>query len=567
MVIADKFATCSPSISNSYNSCGTITRSSLKSLTPAQLITAFQDGSGNYRDMVSTLKNAFELKLCGIKTNGIYDWLMSSASSKGGMLNKKNISSTESYIEPYILARQKSIINDAYWTIETGFATGAYTVGVTGSLADLTGGTRVIRVYSRNGIDSANEWFVNSHKVHIFGRATDGTAQRGQWKIVRSIVDVASGHIDVLLASENAGSSTAFETAPTSGFLIIGTNDVSDWESWCNNRPALNPNRLIPFFFQTSRQALCVDSHYKEYLNRVMEVNPLFEVFGDVPLAERNRQIGERAQNEWVNSFFWGKPLANQTISTYTSLGQITSVAGTLMGYRANAVGVYEQLKNCGRVVDRQKQKLYIKDLLNDIYLLVRARETSGIPNKSVDIYTDTETADLFKQGMLAYFNNKSGGLMRYVAPITDGNIGGDFQGMGFWATSYKVDFPAGVMINIITHSFFDDMLSAAKTEDSATDTSDGSTGRFLWILDLGKGGSIYPGIIGSSRVSTTVDEIDLLRKVNTSYSCVISNPTRDLTLSSTTWTVIVECPASNLIYENFTSDVPNGVTTAALDV
>src|SRR4051812_43162055 len=117
MTIADKYAVCSPSISNSYNSCGTITRTSLKSLTPAQLITTFQDGSGNYRDMASTLKNAFELKLCGIKTNGLYDYLMSSAQGKGNLVNKKNISSTESYIEPYILAKQKSVINDDYWAI------------------------------------------------------------------------------------------------------------------------------------------------------------------------------------------------------------------------------------------------------------------------------------------------------------------------------------------------------------------------------------------------------------------------------------------------------------------
>lgn len=564
MAIADKYQICTPSVSNSYNSCGTITRSSLKSLTPAQLLTVFQDGSGNYRDMVSTLKNAFELKLCGIKTNGLYDWLMSSAKSMGNMVNKKNISSTESYIEPYVLAKQKSVINDDYWTISAGFATGSYTPGTTGSLPSVAGGTRVIRVYSRNGIDVANEWFVNGHKVHIFSKDNSGNAQRGQWRIVSSIVDVVGSggtKIDVLLANENAGSAVAFDATPVLGYLVMGTNDISDYESWCNNRPALNPNKLIPFFFQTSRQALCVDSNYKEYLDRVMEVNPLFEIFGDVPLAERNRQIGERAQREWLNSFFWGKPLANQTMATYTSLQAINSVAGTLMGYRANSVGVYEQLQACGRVVDKQASQLSIRSFLKDIYLVVRARETSGIPNKSVDVYTDTETASLFKVGMIAYYNAQAGGLLRYNAPIEDGNIEGSLQEMGFWATSYKVDYPAGVTLNIITHPFFDDNLSAAKLEDTASGTALGSTGRFLWVLDLGKGGSIYPGIIGSSRVSTTVDDIELLRKVNTAYSCVISNPTRDLTLNSTTWTAIVECPAANLIYENFSSDVPNGVS------
>lgn len=556
MAIADKYTVCSPSVSNSYNSCGTITRTSLKSLTPAQLLTTFQDGSGNYRDMTSLLKNAFELKLCGIKTNGLYDFLMSSAESRGNRVNKKNISGTESYIEPFILAKQRSIINDDYWAIDTGYATGSYTPGVTGPLTSVAGGTRVVRVYSRHGLDAGNEWFVNAHKVHIFSRAVGGDAERGQWKVVSSAANTTTNKIDILLANENAGSDTPFSATPTAGFLVIGTNDVSDFESWCNNRPALNDRKLIPFFFQTSRQALCVDSHYKEFLTKAME-NPLFETFGDVPLAERNRQIGERAQREWVNSFFWGKPLVNQTISTYTSLAAITSVDGTTMGYRANAVGVYEQLRNCGRVVDMQNQQLYIRDFLDDIYDLVRARETSGVPNRSIDVYTDSETADLFKQGMIEYYNAKSGGLLRYNAPIEDGNIEGSLQTMGFYATSYKVDFPAGVVINIVTHPFFDDIVTAAKAE------SVGSTGRFLWILDLGKGGSIYPGIIGSARVSTTVNQIEDLRKVNSSYHCVISNPTKDLTLSSNTWTVIVECPAANLIYENFSDAVPDGVNKA----
>lgn len=554
MAIADKYAVCSPSVSNSYNSCGTITRTNLKSLTPAQLLTTFQDGSGNYRDMTSMLKNTFELKLCGIKTNGLYDFLMSSAEGRGNRVNKRTISGTESYIEPFILAKQRSIINDDYWAIDTGFATGDYTPVVTGPLTSVAGGTRVIRVFSRHGLDAGNEWFVNAHKVHIFSRAAGGDAEKGQWRVIASATNTVTNKIDVLLADENAGTNTPFDATPEDGYLVIGTNDISDWESWCNNRPALNDRKLIPFFFQTSRQALCVDSHYKEFLQKAMDVNPLFEVFGDVPLAERNRQIGERAQREWVNSFFWGKPLANQTISTYTSLSAINSVDGTLMGYRANAVGVYEQLRNCGRVVDRQNQKLFIRDFLDDIYDVVRARETSGIPNRSIDVYTDSETAELFKRGMIEYYNSQAGGLARFNIPVEDGNIEGSMQGIGFWATSYKVDFPAGVTINIVTHPFFDDIVTAAKAESFE------STGRFLWVLDLGKGGSIYPGIIGSARVSATVNQIEDLRKVNASYHCVINNPTKELTLSSTTWTVIVECPAANLIYENFSNEVPDGV-------
>ena len=565
MVIADKFQQCSPSISNSYNSCGTITRTSLKSLTVAQLVTTFQDGSGNYRDMTSLLKNSFELKACGVRQNGLYDFLMSSAKGQGKLVNKRNIAGSESYIEPFIFGRQKSIINDDYWALSTSYPVsggGAYVPGTTGALSSLSAslngttvaGTRVIRVLSRVGIDVGNEFFPATHKMHVFSRdGSTGEAQKTQWRILASAANTST--IDVLVVEQDSGSSTPHNATATAGYAIIGSNDVADWESFCLNRPALNPNKLVPFFFETSRTALCVDSNYKEYLAKALETNELFGIFGDVPLAERNRQIGERAQREWLNSFFWQKPLVNQAISTYTSLEQIKSIAGTVMGYRANSVGVYEQLRACGRVTDWMNGQLYIKTLLADLYQVVRARKQAGMNYKSVDIYTDTSTAELFKRGMLVYYNNQSGGLLRYNAPITDGDIEGSMQQMGFWATSYKVDYPAGLVINIVTHEFFDDLVSVANAEGIA------STGRFLWVLDLG--GSIYPGIIGSSRVSTTVDQIDLLRKVNTSYSCVISNPTRDLTLNSTTWTTIVECPAVNLIYENFSADVPDGVNIA----
>lgn len=561
MVIADKYQQCSPSISNSYNTCGTITRTSLKSLTVAQLITTFQDGSGNYRDMTSLLKNAFEMKACGVRQNGLYDFLMSNAKGRGNMVNKRNVPGSDSYIEPFILGRQKSIINDDYWAISTSYAVSggsAYSPGVTGALTSLsaslngtsTAGTRVIRVLSRVGIDVGNEFFVQTHKLFAFTRdASTGESQKSQWQILASAANATT--IDILVLEQDSGSTSPYNAAPTSGYVVIGANDVADYESFCLNRPALNPNKLVPFFFQTSRTALCVDSNYKEYLAKAMETNALFEVFGDVPLAERNRQLGDRAQREWLNAFFWNKALVNQTISTYTSLSPIKSIAGTTMGYHASAVGVYEQLRACGRVTDWLNSKLYIKTLLNDLYQVVRARKQAGIPATSIDIYTDSNTAELFKRGMISYYNNQSGGLLRFNAPIEDGNIEGSAKELGFWATSYKVDYPAGLTINIVTHEFFDDLVSVATAESIA------STGRFLWVLDWS---TIYPGIIGSSRVSTTVDTIDLLRKVNTSYSCVIANPTRDLTLASTTWTVICECPATSLIYENFSSDLPDGV-------
>jgi hypothetical protein len=137
--------------------------------------------------------------------------------------------------------------------------------------------------------------------------------------------------------------------------------------------------------------------------------------------------------------------------------------------------------------------------------------------------------------------------------------------------------------MNIITNEFFDDILTVAQIGDTkgylgvittpaviAADydgsgaagtatgdagASDGSGGRFLMILDLG--GGIYPGIVASNRVVHSTGDLDDLAKVNTGYSCVMKNPTKEVTLNSQTWTVIVDCPTDNLIIENFDNTVP----------
>ena len=69
-------------------------------------------------------------------------------------------------------------------------------------------------------------------------------------------------------------------------------------------------------------------------------------------------------------------------------------------------------------------------------------------------------------------------------------------------------------------------------------------------VLDLG--GGIYPGIIASNRVVHKTGDLADLAKSDSSYACVMNNPTKETTLNSTTWTAIVECPTDNLIIENF---------------
>ncbi len=565
----DGASRCQVAISNSYDSCGTITRADIKYATPTGLASIFQDGEGTWRDMESLLATQLELKACGIKVSGIYDWLMSSAKGMGKQVNVRKVKGTDSILEPFILANQKSVINTEYWAISAGWTAddGAYT----GSLAAGSSAQRIVRIISRHDLDGDKNWFTSRATVHIFGRSTGGTALRGQWKVEASAVATDKSYVDLLLTSQNGNSSTPYDAAPGqtvtgyfhAGVVVVGTNNVSDFESWCNNRPALNPNRMIPFWFQTSRYTLCVDSFYKEWLEKLMSNNPLFAKFGDVSLAERNKQLGAEFQKEWVRSFFWGKALPNQSLANWTSLEQINSVNSTifdtgtenkLVGYRANSIGVYEQLRQCGRVIDLQGQTLNLREFFEQLYLIKRSRESQGKDASSIDIWTDSRTAAEFQRAMVAYYDSETNGLARfnYNVPST-----GVISTLGFRVRSYELVWPIGLTINLLTDNFFDDTVSAAQTEaDAYGQPGFVNQSRFLMVLDLG--GSIYPGVIASNRKVHNVGQLEDLAKLDATYACAMANPTREVTLNSQTWAAIVECPSDSLIVENFSDRQPN---------
>ena len=604
---------CSIPISNSYDSCGTITRANIAYATPEGLLVIFKgtDSLGGssvtqYRDMQSLMTTNLELKACGTKTYGLYDWLMSSARPVGALVNQKKIQGTDSIMEPFVLAAQKSIINSDFWAVPHGFTNANYTThasttGVDGRPVDKTSTTygavtQILRLRSRDSLDPNTAWFVPGATLHVFSRKNTGVASRTQYIIAAAANEIpASGAVatftDVALVNVSNGD-TSSDTNSFIGIATIGANNVSDYESWCNNRPALNPNKVVPFWIQTSRYTLCVDEFYKEWFAKMTSNNPYFAKFGDVTLAERNRQLGSMWQREWMNSFFWGKRFsANQSLANWTSLptqyahyssnltGPVsgydsnTSTNTTQVGRKANAIGVYEQLASCGRVKDLKGQRLNLAELFNELYLLYRARSSGGRPADSMDVYTDSRTAANIQVAMVKYYDvntqGKTGGTMRMNWDVKDGKI----DKLGFRVRSYELLYPQGVTLNVITDNYFDDFLSAVKAEEVAVLGSDhesgqgidrkiGDSGRFLMFLDLG--GGIYPGIVNSNRKVHTVGALQDLAKIDDGYSCVMNTPTKEITLNSVTWTAIVECPDDNLIVENFDDDVPDVVVSAA---
>jgi hypothetical protein len=323
---------------------------------------------------------------------------------------------------------------------------------------------------------------------------------------------------------------------------------VNDFESWCNNRPTLDPRKRVPFWFQTMRRGRQVDSEYKKVFARLMESNEYFRQFGDLDLAERNRQDEEEWQRRWVNSFFFGKKIsANQTMANWQNLEQILTVHGTnvdpglsgkVVAYRANMVGVFEQMQACGRVRDLGNNTLDLYDLFREVYLIMRARKSQGLVTDSIDIYTDAMTAADFESGMIAYYRKEYGDIVRI-------NIEEGTNELGFNWRTYKVKFPVGVKINIVTHEFFDDLLNAFSTEGIT------SAGRLMLILHMGKpgpkGGTIYPGMISTNKKVRTLGELEQLARIDPTFACTMETITEEITLISETCTAVIECPANSL--------------------
>lgn len=556
------FTKCSPAIGNNINECGAVTLCDVITAESDELEAIFTDGSGRYRDLRALLATQFEIKACGAKQNGLYDFLMSNKRYVGERRVVQPLSVGNSEIMPWIMAEQQSVMNTEYWSVVNFFN---------------TGGTYTIQVRNRNSVPLDERWFVPGMSIFIFARSSGGTALRGAFLVTRAAGGSHSGNatIDVTATSENSAATTAAKArfdnytsgSPlTAAFLVRGSANVQDVERWCYNRPALNPRKHIPFWFETVRYTMCTDQLYEAHFDRLQKGNEFFRLFGDVDAAKRNKQLGEMHKREWMNRFFWSKPIStNQRLDRYRSLSQVTTfgqstqglytpVEGRCVGYKANSIGVYEQLAECGRVFDLQNQRLNLVELFeNIIYGIWRARGDQGIPNDVIEIFTDSYTAKIFQRGMIRYYDNIAEGLARFNFELKAKEMEKEMGStLGFKFREYDLDYPT-VKIRVVTHPFFDDMASAAVAENI------GSTGRFLWILDWN---TIYPAIINSNRKVHKTGDIEDLARVDKDYACVMENPTQEVSLNSLTYAAVVECPETSAILENFdVNKIPEGDT------
>jgi len=557
---AGAFAKCAPSLRTNIRQCGTVTQMNAAPMTLDDL-DVYQK-SGDWRVMESLFHHDLEIKMCEAVQNGLYDFFMSQKVNLSKRLSTRKLNSGLLEIAPFVMARQYSPINNEYWAVTAGTSSSAH--------SDDTWGTCnwSVRVASTTNIPADVAYFPVGQRVFMEGKTAYGSATRTAWVVIYAALSTDGTYVTLYLKSQNSGSNLLPYLGdklghPTTGLLRIGTPNVNEYEKFCSEPPTVLNWKNVPFWVEGTRDSMCKSSLYDKWRSLVLTGNAEYREFFDLDEIEKNKQLGASWQRRMVTQMFWGKPIsAYQTLSDYDSLDEITAYdlssyglgvdGAAVVGRRANAVGIYEQLAECDRIADAQGAKLNLPALFTEMYNMMRVREGNGTGNpKAFDVFTDSVTAELINQAMILYYKAKSGSQLQYTATAEGPPKKAEF---GFNYRSYSLFWPPGVTMNVVTHYAFDDWRAAGVSAIGAND----NTTRVIWVLDFA---GIYPGIISSSRIVQETGQLKTLAAVNPDFACVMKVPTREQTLTGLVWTMVVECPSGNLIIENISGDVPEYAT------
>jgi len=525
-------------------SCGcALTRASIVGMTPDTF--EAQGATEVYMDRV--ISSAAEAVVAGYQEKFLESLLNSRMVPIKGELARAPIKN-ESIILPYIYRRQKRNINSNYWLVTAGedndgegLHSGAWDVTVSNNPSKY--GTPLTNI---------ERFFLPGRYVLIETvDASTKAAYAMQFKIIASVNDGSDATLTLEPNYSDAGwsgltSDQKKAWQPTAGLLLNLANSVSDYESWCYNDPSDNPNMLLCYWLQTSRETSCVNTEYLMALNAAL-TSGYWKQFKQLPLAQQKVQQQAQAYKAWLNSVFFGQRInENQDVNNYTNLPTVVDPNATdcTLEYKANALGFEQQLIDCGRYGDLAGNPLDLADLFDLSYDMKRAREASGGTIDRIEWATNRTNAGRIFTTMLNFFKAYYG-----------------VDNTRFYKPNEKLTFEKQVMLNydlyeipaefggfelVIWHDdYFSDKLLAA-----GTDADQINRQRTMWALDWS---DIQLGIADSNSVQRVSPDPATDRL----YNCVIKAVQNTYILKSKKWTSIIEDPLRHYVLKNFSGDCP----------
>src|SRR5690606_14139141 len=77
--------------------------------------------------------------------------------------------------------------------------------------------------------------------------------------------------------------------------------------------------------------------------------------------------------------------------------------------YKANALGYFDQIQKCGRVIDAERGQINMDDIFECLYFIKRNRAAGGASIDTIDCFTNRWVANDILKGMMAYYKAEYG--------------------------------------------------------------------------------------------------------------------------------------------------------------
>ena len=548
---------------------GSLTKADITAFTPEKVVD-LKDVAVAESEMYRQLTVS---RLTGVKEMPLFDLLLSRMTNVAPEIMKDGAKG-QTFFRPYFLRKQEDVVNANNFTIVSGQAdpnagkavdgvrhpTHAWQVTVTSK--SLASGTDAKLAYEETGIKDVGRYFLPGQSVVVLN--LDGSdVNEPYFEIVSATSRVTGGGsevADVVLKpnrseawwNDGANSALLSSWQPTNGVVMIGTNSVSDYESWAFNEPVDHAPRLVAHWPQTCRFTRCYDDLYEEYLKRIMngQVNAYLKSFKELPMAEQNRRMYAAYQRKLMATMLFGQAInEHQTVEGYKKLPNVLDPRGNngLIEYKSNCLGIFTQYGAADRRVDYAGAKFDINVFEEQVYALKRHREVDGGTVDSIDFITDKNTANRFRWIMADYYKKRYGfSWNREFAP----NQKIEFGKQTMWTfNTYELE-DAHCEINIIVEPFLTDH-KAAFTGGLAP------RGNMLAAIDWN---DIELGMGDFSRRVSKTPDLDSDPDFRHIIKAIISY----CEMESCKITPVVNDPKRHLLVENFSNEVPSYTYEAA---